>query len=440
MHLEVGNPDQPTDAQHHLNQAYVYEDEGEFEKALAECDAAIEIAPSLAEIHNLRGIVLEDSDRKEEAVEAYKEAIRLDPEFHEAVDNLSELESELGERPPLKTALPKHDRKPATATWPTKVGRWVSGFVGFVVWAGIGGSEGFFAGVIAGTVTAFIITPLLARSSRAAGTRYASFWERAVAFTIDFFLFCVLSFLVSGLVGVIASALLGDALHTSVATILALLVMIVSAFVTFVIPLRLWKGQTLGKRLLGIVVVNESGRDISWGQSFARLFLYIVSYLPVFLGFLWCIWDSRKRCFHDMIAHTLVVKKGTAPQMTATLAKPPQPAQLADEKPIEAEVASGGEELELSLQQRQEIYLDFSEAEKREMEAAQSKVLNEVIVWPGQNPYEAANLALLRAEADGTIESESREAALKKVAGKYHLSRGQLLRIIREAKAGEWGS
>lgn len=91
-----------TDAQHHLDLANSREEREGFEKALRECDAAIAIDPSL-EAHNLRGIVLEELGRNEEAAQAYREAVRLAPDFTEAVENLSELERE-GERQSDKVA------------------------------------------------------------------------------------------------------------------------------------------------------------------------------------------------------------------------------------------------------------------------------------------------------------------------------------------------
>lgn len=83
-------------AKHHLDQAfYFYEDTDELDKALVECDGAIELDPYLAEAHNLRGILLEEIGRHTEAIRAYEKAIVVDPGLAVAKDNLSELNSEL---------------------------------------------------------------------------------------------------------------------------------------------------------------------------------------------------------------------------------------------------------------------------------------------------------------------------------------------------------
>lgn len=88
-------PDLPLEARQHFEQASAYDAQGEAEKALHECDLAIQLAPAWAEPHNLRGIVLDEMGRREEAIAAYREAVRLDPALRKAQDNLSRAKSEL---------------------------------------------------------------------------------------------------------------------------------------------------------------------------------------------------------------------------------------------------------------------------------------------------------------------------------------------------------
>lgn len=89
--------EQPVSAEEHLDQASLYEENGQFKEALTECDAAVaEIQSFLADIFNLRGIVLEELECSAEARKAYAVALRLDPGFHEAAENLSKLESSVG--------------------------------------------------------------------------------------------------------------------------------------------------------------------------------------------------------------------------------------------------------------------------------------------------------------------------------------------------------
>lgn len=95
--------DPQAEAEHHLDQAYSYKEAGKFEDVLRECNAAIEIDPSLAEAYNLVGVAFEGLGCVEEAREAYMEAIELDPEYHDPKYNLSCLEGELGDERELVT-------------------------------------------------------------------------------------------------------------------------------------------------------------------------------------------------------------------------------------------------------------------------------------------------------------------------------------------------
>ena len=85
-------------ADRYLEQAFEDYDAGHFEAALRGCDKTLRYAPSLSDAHNLRGVVLEELGRSEEAADAYGIALELDSGFHEARQNLRELAVEWGER------------------------------------------------------------------------------------------------------------------------------------------------------------------------------------------------------------------------------------------------------------------------------------------------------------------------------------------------------
>lgn len=87
-------------AQQHLEKAQAaYDGALRLKSALAHCDRAIEYDPDLPEAHNLRGLVLDALDREAEAIEAYREAVRLKPDFDEARESLQEAEAERASAP-----------------------------------------------------------------------------------------------------------------------------------------------------------------------------------------------------------------------------------------------------------------------------------------------------------------------------------------------------
>ncbi|HFE31777.1 MAG TPA: RDD family protein, partial [Gammaproteobacteria bacterium] len=65
---------------------------------------------------------------------------------------------------------------------------------------------------------------------------------------------------------------------------------------------------TPGKLLLNCQVVDaQSFKPLSIKQAVLRYFAYIVSLLPLGLGFFWIAWDKRKQGFHDKIANSVVL-------------------------------------------------------------------------------------------------------------------------------------
>ena len=77
-------------------------------------------------------------------------------------------------------------------------------------------------------------------------------------------------------------------------------------------------GQTIGRQLLGIRVVRNTGQPMSFGWAALREFVVkgllvgiassIIPVLPWLLDVLWPLWDDENRALHDMIVQTHVVK------------------------------------------------------------------------------------------------------------------------------------
>ncbi len=72
--------------------------------------------------------------------------------------------------------------------------------------------------------------------------------------------------------------------------------------------LALWRGQTPGKRLLGIRVLRLNGRPITWWAAFERFGGYAAGPATGLLGFLQIYWDRNRQAIHDKISETVVVQ------------------------------------------------------------------------------------------------------------------------------------
>ena len=69
-------------------------------------------------------------------------------------------------------------------------------------------------------------------------------------------------------------------------------------------------GQTPGKMLLNIQVVDAHGDKPNLIRVVLREFLgKVVSRSTLLIGYLWIIWDPRKRAWHDYIGGTYVVRR-----------------------------------------------------------------------------------------------------------------------------------
>ena len=80
---------QESAAKNHLDQALEYINNGDPDTALAQCELARAGMPDLAAAYNYLGLILEEMEQVEPAVDAYLNAIRCNPHFWVARENLA---------------------------------------------------------------------------------------------------------------------------------------------------------------------------------------------------------------------------------------------------------------------------------------------------------------------------------------------------------------
>jgi uncharacterized RDD family membrane protein YckC len=157
--------------------------------------------------------------------------------------------------------------------------------------------------------------------------RYAGFWRRSAAVLVDLII----------VVGpfVVALILLPDRERLDLALVAYL------ALAAYLLGVLAWSGDTWGKRLLRAHVVEDDGRPIGRGrvtarEGFAKIleltvlavptgiialiagtsstgdtvgaWIAIGAGLPALLGFVWCVFDERRRTLHDRMSGTVCVR------------------------------------------------------------------------------------------------------------------------------------
>jgi uncharacterized RDD family membrane protein YckC len=71
-------------------------------------------------------------------------------------------------------------------------------------------------------------------------------------------------------------------------------------------------GQTLGKWLLGIQVIQVDGQPLSLFNAFSRQGGYGAGFATGMLGFLQIFWDPNRQAIQDKVSNTLVIRLGEA--------------------------------------------------------------------------------------------------------------------------------
>lgn len=69
-----------------------------------------------------------------------------------------------------------------------------------------------------------------------------------------------------------------------------------------------WGGQTIGKKVMGILVVRIDGKKIDLWESFGRYGGYSAGVATGLIGFVQIYWDANRQAIHDKISETFVIR------------------------------------------------------------------------------------------------------------------------------------
>ncbi len=129
------------------------------------------------------------------------------------------------------------------------------------------------------------------------GVEYMGFWIRLGAAVIDTILLAVVNLILRAIVP-------NDGVE---------LLLSIAAHLGYYIVMTAWRGQTVGKMVVGIQVVDSQGNIPGIGSVLLREIVgKFLSGIAIGLGYLWVAWDKEKRGWHDHIAGTYVVRKQPA--------------------------------------------------------------------------------------------------------------------------------
>lgn len=119
---------------------------------------------------------------------------------------------------------------------------------------------------------------------------YGGFWRRGIALTVDCMLVTAFTLIMHDITGYIWEAYWA-----------AVYVIYLSAFES-----SPWQAS-LGKRIMGVKVIDEHGDRVSIAQAFGRNIGKIASLAVLGFGFIWAAFSDRKQAWHDSIARTYIV-------------------------------------------------------------------------------------------------------------------------------------
>ena len=139
--------------------------------------------------------------------------------------------------------------------------------------------------------------------------QYVGFWMRLLAFFVDSLILTVVIALI--LIGIFGRNYLQLSVQgkTLWADILFQVVLPAVAAILF----WRYRGATPGKMLISARIVDAKAYGPpSTGKLIGRYFAYLVSIVPLFLGFLWIAFDKRKQGWHDKLARTVVIEDDDA--------------------------------------------------------------------------------------------------------------------------------
>jgi uncharacterized RDD family membrane protein YckC len=147
------------------------------------------------------------------------------------------------------------------------------------------------------------------------GPPLAEWAQRALATLVDWGLMLAMYVAIA-----IVAAIIGNVSGALGALVAFVGYLGVFAFLIWQLIIQGQTGQTIGKRAIGIKLVNEGTRQpIGAGMSVVRQIAHFIDGLICYIGYLFPLWDAKKQTLADKILSTVVV---TVPKQPFSLTPP----------------------------------------------------------------------------------------------------------------------
>ena len=141
---------------------------------------------------------------------------------------------------------------------------------------------------------------------------FAGWWTRFAAYFLDGIITGIIGAIFGGVLGAAIGAAGGMSGNNRLAGVI--IIQIAAAGIGFAVRAAYFiyfigkDGQTPGKKLCKIRVVNADGSPVGYAKATGRFFGYLLSTLILCIGFLMAAWDDEKRALHDRLCNTRVIK------------------------------------------------------------------------------------------------------------------------------------
>lgn len=149
-------------------------------------------------------------------------------------------------------------------------------------------------------------------------TGYGGFWRRLAAFLLDqgilaaiaLYLFLIGLFALiaaTGSLSVVRDLFTGNSTPITERFLSLFPAAVFLCAAVYFIFFWGYAGQTPGKMLLGLHVIEAGGAGMNYRLAIIRFLGYLLSAFAFYLGFLWMLFNRKRRGWPDLLAGTLVV-------------------------------------------------------------------------------------------------------------------------------------